>query len=286
MGSVTSRVKASDGVELHVEVNEPDASGSGGGLGSRTIVFSCAFTTTRENWRAQVSPLCAAGHQVVLWDFRGHGLSDAPEDAAAYSMDHVIDDLGRVLDHAAPEGQVVLAGLSFGGLTSLHYTHRHPARVAALVLADTGPGFKKPEAAAAWKARSEKTADYLERRGMEHFVNGKAASTCIGRNPELPAARTAAAAILEQSPHGLAQFGRHVAGLAPSVIDELPGILQPALVVVGEDDEAYLQAAQVMNAKLPNSRYEVIAGAGHIVNIEATDLFNALVLDFLGGLPV
>jgi pimeloyl-ACP methyl ester carboxylesterase len=56
--------------------------------------------------------------------------------------------------------------------------------------------------------------------------------------------------------------------------------------VVGEDDEAYLQAAQVMNAKLPGSRYEVIAGAGHIVNIEATDQFNALVLDFLGGLPV
>jgi pimeloyl-ACP methyl ester carboxylesterase len=152
------------------------------------------------------------------------------------------------------------------------------------VLAGSGPGFKNPEAAARWKQQSERTADFIESRGFEAFVTGKAAPTCIGRRPDLPAAKAAAEAIQAQSPHGVAHFGRRVAGLAPSVIDELAGIRQPALVVVGEDDAAYLQAAEVMAAKLPHARRELVPGAGHILNIEAAEAFDALVLRFLAGL--
>jgi pimeloyl-ACP methyl ester carboxylesterase len=273
-----AEVEAADGIKLYAESH-----GTPGPQG-QTILFSCPYSTTHENWRPQVEPMLAAGHRVLLWDFRGHGRSGIPASPADYSMDHVLDDLGRVLDWASPDAPVVLAGLSFGGLASLHFADRHPGRVAALVLANSGPGFKKPEAAADWKARSERTADYIETRGWEAFVTGKAAPTCIGRQPELPAAIAAAEAIKAQDPSGVANFGRHVAGLAPSIIDQLAGIEIPALVVVGGDDRAYLRAAEVMASKLPRARYEVIEGAGHIVNIEATESFNALLVDFLGGL--
>jgi pimeloyl-ACP methyl ester carboxylesterase len=196
----------------------------------------------------------------------------------------VLDDLGRVLDWGAPGEAVVLAGLSFGGLASLHFAYRHPERVAALVLANSGPGFKNPDAAADWKARSERTSDFIETRGWEAFVTGKAAATCIGRQPELPAAVAAAEAIKAQDPGGVANFGRFVAGLAPSIIDELAEIEIPALVLVGSEDRAYLRAAEVMAAKLPRSRYEVVEGAGHIVNIETPEAFDALLIDFLRGL--
>lgn len=269
-------VEASDGVGLYAERYPEDGSGSG-----LPIVFSCAYSTTHANWRSQVEPMVAAGHRVALWDYRGHGRSDVPQDTAAYTMDQVVSDLARIVDWVAGSGPCVLAGLSFGGLASLHFALAHPERVAGLVLADSGPGFKNPEAAADWKRRSEKTADYLEARGMEAFVTGKAAPTCIGRDPELPAARVAADGIRAQNPAGVARFGRHVAGLAPPVIDALPEIKAPALVVVGAEDKAYLRAAEVMAAKLPQSRYECIEGAGHIVNIEATDTFNGLVLEFL-----
>jgi pimeloyl-ACP methyl ester carboxylesterase len=276
---MTESVEASDGVQLYVECHDP-----AGGRSGVPIVFSCAYTTTRENWRGQVAPLVDAGHSVALWDYRGHGLSSVPEDPAAYSMEQVVDDLGRVIDLLSPDEPAVLAGLSFGGLASLHFTLRRPERVRALVLADSGPGFKNPEAAADWLRRSERTADYIEAKGFEAFVSGKAAPTCIGRDPDQPAARVAAEAIRKQSPFGVATFGRRVAGLAPSVIDELPQISQPALVVVGEEDDAYLRAAEVMAAKLPGARREVIPGAGHIVNIEAAAAFNDLVLQFLGEL--
>jgi pimeloyl-ACP methyl ester carboxylesterase len=264
-------VRASDGTPLYVEVH-------GDGV---PLVLSCAYCTTHENWRGQVEPFTAAGAKVILWDYRGHGLSGAPTDPDAYDMDRVVDDLGRVLDAAAGGEPAVLGGLSFGGLCSLHFTLQHPERVRALVLIDSGPGFKNPEALAGWQSQVERTARFLEERGFRAFVDGKAGVTCVGRDPDSPAARAAADAVAAQSPAAVAAFGRRVAGPAPPVIDELSTIDVPALVIVGEEDHAYLRAADVMAAKLPGAEKSVIEGAGHIVNIEAAERFEAAVTRFL-----
>jgi pimeloyl-ACP methyl ester carboxylesterase len=269
-----SEVVASDGLRLHAE-----AHGSG-----VPVVLSCGYATTHENFRPQIAPLVAAGFRVVLWDYRGHGRSQAAADPAGYSLAQVVDDLGRVLDHAAPGVPAVVGGLSLGGLVSLHFALAHPARVRALLLLDSGPGFKNPEAAARWQAQVERTAERLETRGMQSLLEGRAAATAIGRSPELPAARAAGAAIAAQDPRAVAAFGRRVAGPAPPVLDELAAIEVPALVLVGEHDEAYLRAADVMAARLPKARKVVVPGAGHIGNIEEADAFNAALVEFLRGL--
>ncbi|MCG8590478.1 MAG: alpha/beta hydrolase [Proteobacteria bacterium] len=270
-----NHLPAADGTRLYVE-----AHGEG-----PVVLFSCGYCTTHENWRPQVEPLCRAGWRVVLWDFRGHGASGAPLEASAYSMDHVVDDLGRVLDWASPEAPAVLAGLSFGGLASLHFARAHASRVRALALIDTGPGFKNPEAAARWQSRVEHTGNVITTRGVERLVAGKGAATSIGRRTELPAAQAAAAAITAQNAEALALFGRYVAGPAPPVIDDLPAIACPALVLVGEEDAAYRQAAEVMAAKLPQAEHSVVPGAGHVVNLEAEAEFNRRLLQFLSKLP-
>ncbi len=275
--SETTHIEASDGVSLYVE-------GHGDGI---PIVFSCGYCTTHENWRPQVEPLVAAGARVVLHDFRGHGLSQAPDDPAAYTMEQVLDDLGRVIDWGAGDeaaAGVVLAGHSFGGLASLHYTAKHPERVRGLVLLATGPGFKKPEAAQKWAEQTERTASYLEERGLEAFVSGRAGETCIGRKPEQPAAKAASGAIVRQDIRGLAHFGRQVSGTAPGIMDELPGIVCPAVVIVGSEDRAFLRAADVMEAKLANASAVVLPEMGHVANIEDPEGFNARVADFLSSL--
>jgi pimeloyl-ACP methyl ester carboxylesterase len=66
-------VLAGDGVRLYAEAHGP-------GL---PLLLSCAYCTTHENFRPQVEPLVAAGARVVLWDYRGHGRSEAPADAKA-----------------------------------------------------------------------------------------------------------------------------------------------------------------------------------------------------------
>lgn len=269
-----ARVETSDGFELYAEAH-------GEGV---PLLFSCAYSTTHENWRPQVAPLVAAGARVILWDYLGHGKSDRPHDPSVYSMDRVVDDLGRVLAWGAQGEPAILCGLSFGGLSSLHFAARHLDAVRALVLIASGPGFKNPEAAANWEARTNRTADYIERDGFEAFVAGKAGPTCIGRAPELSAAKAAAASIIAQDTTSVALFARNVAALAPSVIDELASIDRPALVVVGEEDPGFHQAAEVMAAKLPNATKCVVSEGGHILNIETADRFNAIVAEFLKSL--
>jgi pimeloyl-ACP methyl ester carboxylesterase len=267
-------IAGAGGVRLYVEAH-------GEGL---PVVFSCAFCTTHENFRPQVEPLVSRGARVVLWDYRGHGRSDAPAEDAAYSVELVVEDLRCALEWAAPGRPAVVGGLSLGGLISLHYYFRHPERVAGLLLVDSGPGFKNPESQAGWAKSVERTAFVLESRGLEAFVDGKAGATTIGRRPELPAARAARAAILAQDPIALGRFGRNVSGPAPGVIDDLPRIAVPTLIVVGEEDDAYLKAAEVMLAKIPGAIRVEIPGAGHICNIEKAEAFNEVVLRFLAQL--
>lgn len=262
---------AGDGVRLYAEAH-------GQGL---PVLLSCAYCTTHENFRPQVAPLVRAGARVVLWDYRGHGRSQAPSDADAYSMDRVVDDLGRVLEATAPGSPAVLGGLSFGGLASLHFALLHPQRVRALLLVGSGPGFKKAEAQARWQEMVERTASFVERKGLEAFVASRASATLVGRRPELPSAQAAARAIAAQDPKGLAHFGRRVSGPAPPVIDELGRIDVPVLVLVGGDDAPYQRAAEMMETRLPRARRIVLPGAGHIANLEAEEAFNRIVCGFV-----
>ncbi|MCP4908592.1 MAG: alpha/beta fold hydrolase [bacterium] len=270
-----------EGASIYYEFHEPaDFTGR-----ARTpVIFSCAYCTTHENWRGQVEPLLRAGHPVVLWDLRAHGDSVAPEGDDAWSIDDVVVDLLAVAEATTPDAPFVAAGLSFGGLASLHFMTRHADRVAGLVLIGSGPGFKNPEAAEAWAARTERTASFLEQRGFEDFVRGRAGPTCIGNRPELPAAEAAARAIIAQSVPGIARFGRQITAAAPPVVDELAAMDVPALVIVGEHDKGFLRAGEVMAAKLPRARHVVVPDAGHIVNIDQAEFFIREMLAFLTDL--
>jgi pimeloyl-ACP methyl ester carboxylesterase len=68
------------------------------------------------------------------------------------------------------------------------------------------------------------------------------------------------------------------------VIDSLPGIKVPSLVVVGANDTPYLAGSDYMAAKIPGARKVVIADAGHSVNIDQPETFNREVGAFLAGL--
>jgi pimeloyl-ACP methyl ester carboxylesterase len=261
-----------DGVGLYVESH-------GDGI---PVILSSGLCTTCENFRPQVEAFVDAGARVILWDYRGHGRSESPDDSAAYTLDRVLGDLGRVLDWAAPGRRAVLGGLSFGGLASLHFAQKNPERVRGLILISTGPGFKNPEAGARWSELTERSASLIEKEGPSAFVKSRAAPSLIGLDPDLPASQAAARAIARQDPVGLVHFQRQIAAHVPSIIDELSEIDCPALVAVGEKDDAFLRAADVMAARLPRVERETIPSAGHMVNIDESEAFNAIALRFLG----
>jgi pimeloyl-ACP methyl ester carboxylesterase len=263
---------ADDGVSLYAESH-------GAGI---PVIMSNGLCTTCENFRPQVEAFVDAGAQLILWDYRGHGRSESPGDPSAYRFDRVLDDLCRVLDWAAPGRRAVVGGVSFGGLASLHFAHKSPERVRGLILSATGPGFKNPEALARWSEWIERSASLIESEGSAAFAQSAAAPTLIGLRPDLPVAQAAIRAIALQDPVGLVHFQRQIAAQVPPIIDELTEIDCPALVAVGEKDDAFLRAADFMAARLPRAERETIPGAGHMANIDESEAFNAIALQFLG----
>ena len=180
---------------------------------------------------------------------------------------------------------VGVTGVGLAAIVSLSFALSHPERARTLLLFNTGPGFKNPDALAGWQKMLERAAIKLEEVGLERYLDGhRATAELLGLRPDSPQARATREGVLSSSVNGLTRFARCVAGPVPNLVDRLQEIRTPALILVGEKDKAYLRAAEVMAARLPNAEHVTIPGAGHIVNIEEADAFNAAVTRFLAKL--
>lgn len=135
----TRVVVADDGVPLHVEIDVPEGwDGTG-----TTVLLSHGFTLDLRCWVYQRRALVAAGHRVVVWDLRGHGSSgEGPEES--YTIEQLGTDLGHVIAEVAPEGDLVLAGHSMGGMTVMALAEADPGlfreRVHGVALISTSAG--------------------------------------------------------------------------------------------------------------------------------------------------
>ncbi|MFQ5697590.1 MAG: alpha/beta fold hydrolase [Myxococcota bacterium] len=253
------------------------------GQGPPLILCNASFSTHR-HW-SEVAALLAPRLRVVTWDYRGHGRSESPEPEERYSMARVLDDLAAV--HAAVCGlePVAVGGLSIGGLVALRYALDHPERVRALVLANTGPGFKDPEAARRWSEILERAAAKLERVGLEKYLEGRGAQAeLVGLRPDSSGARKAVAGFLAQQVPGLAHFARQVAGPVPNLLDALRQVAPPTLILAGALDRAFQRASQVLAARIPRSKRVEVAGAGHVIQLDRPEEFARQVEGFLLGL--
>jgi len=256
-------VEASDGAKIFWR-----ATGDG-----MPLLLSCASFSTHSHWAGQEAEL-ARFARVVTWDYRGHGLSDAPEELERYSLAQVVDDLARVHAAAAGDSPAIAAGLSVGGIVSLSYARARPARVKALVLVNTGPGFKNPEALAQWQNMLERAAQKMGEVGLEKYLEGgRARAELLGLHPESALAAEARSGVLRSTVAGLQRFARGVAGPVPNLIDALPEVTQPALILAGEHDQNFARASHVMAAKLPHAERVEIAGAGHVLNLDEPAAF-------------
>ena len=96
------------------------------------------FGGAKEDFADHV-PELARDHTVVVFDHRGHGESDKPDDLAAYSFDRLVADTLAVAD-AVGLDRFRLLGHSMGGMVARRVVLQHPERVEALILMDTAPG--------------------------------------------------------------------------------------------------------------------------------------------------
>lgn len=246
-----------DGVSIYYETH-----GSG-----PAMLLSHGYGATCRMWDGQIAAF-ADRYRVIVWDMRGHGQSGDPAEPAAYSQALTVGDMAAVLDTNGAE-RAIVGGLSLGGVMSLAFHLAHPERVRALMLFDTGPGFRNPEARRQWNERAEARARSLEENGLAALGGG--AEARLGRH---------------RSAQGLAGAARGMlAQYDSSLIDSLPHIAVPTLVLVGSEDKNFIAASDYMKAKIPGARRAVIGGAGHAANLDQPDAFNKAVAMFLESLP-
>jgi pimeloyl-ACP methyl ester carboxylesterase len=243
-----------DGVKIYYEVH-----GEGPAL-----FLTHGYSSSSHMWAGQ-RELFGKHFKVIIWDMRGHGRSDYPSDPNAYSQAATVTDMAAILDAVGTKDAIV-GGLSLGGYMSLAFRLAHPGRVRALLIVDTGPGFRNDEAREGWNTYALQTADRYEKEGL-------------GRLGESGAeARTAP----HRDASGLAHAARGMLTQKNArVINSLPEIDVPTLIVVGANDKPFLAASDYMAAKIPGAKKIVIPDAGHAVNIDQPEAFNNAVLAFL-----
>ena len=246
-----------NGVAIHYEVH-----GQGPAL-----LLSHGYSATCRMWDGQIAAL-EDRYRVIVWDMRGHGQSASPPDATAYSEALTVADMAAVLD-AADASQAIIAGLSLGGYMSLAFHARHPDRTRALMLFDTGPGFRSDSAREAWNARARTRADDLDTRGF----------AALGKSDEVLMSRHRTAAGLAGAARGMLTQDND------TVFRSLAAIRVPTLVLVGANDTNFLAATDYMAAKIPGATKVVIPDAGHAANLHQPAHFNSAVESFLAGLP-
>ena len=246
-----------DGVGIYYEVH-----GSG-----PTLLLTHGYSSTSAMWRGQIEAL-SKHHQLVLWDMRGHGQSDYPTDPASYSEALTVADMAALLDEVGA-GSAIVGGLSLGGYMSLAFHRAYPKRVRALLIIDTGPGFRKDDARDAWNKRAHDTGDRFEREGLDVLKSASRERSDVSHRDASGLARAARGMLIQRDAR---------------VIESLPEIKVPSLVVVGADDTPFLGASDYMAAKIPGARKVVIPAAGHAVNIDQPQAFIDAVIPFLDGL--
>lgn len=230
-----------------------------------TVLLSHGYSATSQMWAGQIEAL-AGRYRVITWDMRGHGQSDSPTEPDAYSEALTVADMAGILRTCGVE-RAVIGGLSLGGYMSLAFNLTYPNVVSALMLFDTGPGFKSPHARDAWNEKAKTRATALESEGLD-------AITTMGSREMKASVHRSAAGLAAAARGMLTQFDSRV-------IESLPGIQVPTLILVGANDQPFLAPAEYMASKIPNSKRVVIRGAGHAANLDQPGAFNEAVLSFL-----
>ncbi|MCE9629173.1 MAG: alpha/beta hydrolase [Planctomycetia bacterium] len=241
-----------------------------------------AFPLDHSMWDLQ-APL--ADHlRIIAPDLRGFGASDG---AGPESIAQMADDAVALLDSLHVTRPAVVCGVSMGGYVAQHVAARHPDRVASLVLVDTRLEADTPEARAVRVDLAAKVgrlglsilADAMIPRLLAPMpANADTMTVARHRDNEAALRRM----IVEQRV-GTIQAALAALGDRPDMTDTMRHVRMPTLLVVGADDlltpPECLAAAEEI---IPDARLLIVPRAGHLTPLEAPEVFNAALLEFLG----
>lgn len=244
-----------------------------------TLVLLHGFTGSAKGWEQIASQF--EQFRVIAIDMVGHGQSDAPTKPSEYEMAIQIELLKEVFEVLQLE-QVYLLGYSMGGRIALSFACAYSNFVKALFLESATAGIEEESLKKERIASDEKLAEKIEREGMKSFVQYWENIPLFESHKMLPDTiqKLLRQERLSQRGIGLANSLRGIGtGKMPSLWNQLKYLDMPVYLMVGENDEKFIQLNQKMQTMMENASFSVIPCAGHTIHVENPVQFVKIVKD-------
>ena len=246
-----------------------------GDLRRTPLVFLHGIGGAARGWRRQLE-FFGDRYHAIAWDMPGYGGS-AP--LATVSIAALAGALGQFLREFSDSPKPILVGHSIGGMIVQQWLVDNPVLAEAAVLAQTSPAFGRPDGD--WqKAFIEARLGPLDNGQTLTSLAPSLVSELVGDDPDpvgMDLARDCMGSVPETTYRAVVQ-----ALVGFDLRHALKTISIPTLLLSGSKDN---NAPATMMAKMatyvPGARYADIEGAGHLVNLEQPDKFNATLDNFI-----
>ncbi len=210
----------------------------------------------------RLCPHLTAWRQVILYDRRGHGQTEIPPEGSSYTLEVLVEDLRRLLDHLGI-ASADLFGCSGGANTVLAFALAFPDRVRRLLLAEPPiMGFQRVHPIRRTSLEAETVARILREEGVEAGLGHWFRAI-------LPESRARAilhsqqrALLLSRPPWLIVAILRAAETFDPTA--RLAEVQAPALLLTGEKSHPFFGSVlDVLEARLPHARRVVLPGVDH-----------------------
>lgn len=259
-------LKNCNGISLYYEIR---------GVGTPLILIS-GLGGDHYFWQSSIEIL-AAKFQVITFDTRGIGQTDAPHEA--YSMDLFVADLASLLDELQIKKAHIL-GFSMGGNIALSFALKHPGRIEKLIIAASHAKIN-PQIRLFVDAVLDVYEQGISTKQMFNLIAPWLFSTTFLSNPENAVYLEYDENEPDQQPL-YAWKNQYLAQRAYDVADHLSEIKMPTLILTAENDLfASLDDATLLHKQIENSALQIIPKSGHLMNFEYPEVFHQHILDFL-----
>ena len=237
------------------------------------LILLHGFTQDSRVWKQQLIGLSDI-FTVIAWDAPGAGKSADPSEN--FNMNNWAESLAGFLNSIGVK-QAHILGLSWGGLLAQEFYYRYPERVLSLILADTYAGWTGSLSDSIAKVR---LAACIHDSSLP--PNGFVPKYISGMFSD-----SAPQQVKEELANIMSDFhplGFRLMATALAVADTrsiLPTIKTPTLLIWGDSDKrSPINVGYQLHNAIPNSKLEIISGAGHVSNMEKPVQFNSIVRDF------
>jgi len=244
-----------------------------------TLVLLHGFTGSSTTWESYIKRW-KKEFQVIAIDMPGHGktVCQTPR-----SMEKFCEDVYHFLTHLQCE-KIHLLGYSMGGRAALSFALLYPEHIRSLVLESASPGLKTEKERKKRRDHDKNLAFRMKDNGIEAFVDEWEKIPLFASQKKLPLEikHKIREERLSQSVDGLSDSLLFMGtGSQPSWWKNLHQLQIPVLLIVGEQDEKFVQLNKQMKTAIDKGEIVIVSNAGHAVHVEQMEKFDTIVMDFI-----